>query len=215
MDAMAMAHDERADMVDFLVSLRAEQWDQPSLCHGWRIRDVVAHVVSYEEQGWPDLMQRMVRAHFRPGRINEVGLEEYVGREPSELVEFLRLHLTPRGATARFGGRVGLVDCLVHHQDMRRPLDMQREIPAERLQCALPFAVTAPPLRGFWNARRVRLIATDLDWAWGRGPEAKGPAEAVLMVLAGRRGVADELSGPGASILQERLDRGKTAARTG
>lgn len=210
-----MAHDERADVAEFLASLRSDQWDQESLCLGWRIRDVAAHLVSYEEQGWPGLIKRLAKAHFRPGRINDVGLKEYADRDPDELVAFLRGHLTPRGATARFGGRVGLVDGLVHHQDMRRPLGMRRHIPAERLLCALPFAVTAPPLRGFWHARRVRLVATDLDWSWGRGPEARGPAEAVLMVLAGRRGVAGELDGPGTSVLQERLDRGGPAEQTG
>ncbi|MGH9013794.1 MAG: maleylpyruvate isomerase family mycothiol-dependent enzyme [Acidimicrobiia bacterium] len=202
---MAMARDERTEMADFLASLRSEHWDHPSLCVGWRIRDVAAHVVSYEEHGGADLIKRLAKARFRPGRLNEVALAEYAGRDPQELVEFLRDHLTPRGATARFGGRVGLVDAMIHHQDMRRPLGMARQIPDQRLRCALPFAVTAPPLRGFWNARGVRLIATDLDWARGRGPEARGPGEAVLMVLAGRSGVARDLTGPGASILQQRL----------
>lgn len=192
-------------MADFLASLRPEQWDQPSLCTGWRVRDVAAHVVSYEEHDWDDVIRRVRRAHFRPRRVNEVALAEYAALDPEELVEFLRNHLTPQGATRRFGGRVGLVDALIHHQDMRRPLGMRREIPSERLLCALPFAVTAPPLRGFWHARGVRLIATDLDWSRGRGPEARGPAEAVLMVLAGRRGVAPELIGPGAAILQQRF----------
>jgi len=202
---MAMAREERTEMADFLASLRLEQWDQPSLCLGWRIRDVAAHAVSYEEHGLADLIRRLAMARFRPGRLNELALAEYAARDPQELVAFLRKHLTPRGATARFGGRVGLVDAMIHHQDMRRPLGMRRQIPAERLLCALPFAVTAPPLRGFWNARGVRVVATDLDWSRGKGPEARGPAEAVLMVLAGRRGVAGELTGPGASILQERL----------
>lgn len=192
-------------MADFLASLRLEQWDHPSLCVGWRIREVVAHVVSYEEHGWDDLIKRLARARFRPGRLNEVALVEYAALPPEELVGFLRDHLTPRGATARFGGRVGLVDAMIHHQDMRRPLGMRRDIPAEPLLCALPFAVTAPPLRGFWNARGVRLVATDLGWATGKGPEARGLGEAVLMVLAGRRGVASELSGPGVPILQQRL----------
>ena len=200
-----MARDERAEMADFLASLRAEQWDQPSLCVGWSIRDVAAHAVSYEEHGLADALGRLARARLRPGRLNEVALAEYAAPEPQELVAFLRGHLTPRGATARFGGRVGLVDAMIHHQDMRRPLGMARQVPAERLLAALPFAVTAPPLRGFWNTRGVRVVATDLDWARGRGPEARGAGEAVLMVLAGRRGVAGELTGPGASILQERL----------
>ena len=192
-------------MADFLGSLRPEQWDHPSLCRGWRIRDVAAHVISYEDHGQADLARRLVRARLRPGRLNEVALAEYNQRDPQELVEFLRAHVTPQGATARFGGGVGLVDGLIHHQDMRRPLGLRREIPAERLRYALPFAVTAPPLRGFWTARGVRLVATDVDWSRGKGPEARGPAEAVLMVLAGRPGVAGELAGPGASVLQQRL----------
>lgn len=202
---MAMACAERADMADFLASLAADQWDHPSLCAGWRIRDVAAHVVSYEEHGAADLLKRLAKARFRPGRVNDVALAEYAARDPLELVEFLRSHLTPHGPTARFGGRVGLVDAMIHHQDMRRPLGMARDIPAERLLTALPFAVTAPPLRGFWHGRGVRLVATDVDWSRGKGPEARGDAEAVLMVLAGRHDVARDLTGPGASILQERL----------
>jgi len=164
-----MARAERAEMADFLESLRPDQWDEPSLCRGWRIRDVAAHVISYEEHGAADLVRRLAKARLRPDRLNEVALAEYEHHEPRELVEFLRTHLTPRGATALLGGRVGLVDALIHHQDMRRPLGAPRSIPVERLRAALPFAVTAPPLRGFWRARGVRLVATDLDWSHGRG----------------------------------------------
>ncbi len=70
---------------------------------------------------------------------------------------------------------------------------------------ALRFAFTAPPIRGLWHVRSVRVVATDLDWSSGRGPEARGPAEAVLMCLAGRRGAARDLTGPGADVLARRL----------
>lgn len=202
---MALARAERADLADFLESLRPEQWDAPSLCAGWRVRDVAAHVISYEEHGRRDLLRRLATARFRIGRVNDVSLAEYRTLDPLELVAFLRSHLDPRGATAKFGGGVGLVDAMIHHQDMRRPLGMPRSIPPERLRFALPFAVTAPPLRGFWHARGVRLVATDLDWSRGKGPEARGDAEAVLMTLAGRAGAANELSGPGAAILERRM----------
>ncbi|MEE2061396.1 maleylpyruvate isomerase family mycothiol-dependent enzyme [Rhodococcus artemisiae] len=202
---MALAHDERADLADFLETLSPRQWEQPSLCQGWTVRDVVAHMISYEEHDTPDLLKRVAKTRFRPWKLNEVALAEYAHLGPDPLVDFLRRHLDPQGATARFGGRVGLVDALIHHQDIRRPLGVPRPVPPERLRCALPFAVTAPPLRGFWKARGVRLVATDLDWTYGRGPEARGPGEAVLMTMAGRRGIAKELSGPGAEILGERL----------
>jgi uncharacterized protein (TIGR03083 family) len=207
MNVMALARAERADLADFLATLRPEQWDAPTLCSGWRVRDVVAHVVSYEEHGATDFAKRLARALFRLHRLNDVALAEYNHRSPESLLELLRDHLEPRGVTAQFGGGVGLVDGLIHHQDIRRPLGMPRTIPAERLRYALPFTVTAPPLRGFWNARGVRLIATDLDWTRGKGPEARGTAEAVLMTMAGRRDAARELDGPGGAILQARLGR--------
>ena len=200
-----MAQQERAELADFLASLPPDQWEQPSLCAGWRVRDVVAHVISYEEHGATDLARWLAQARFRPGRLNQVALARYSHLGPAELVEYLRTHTRPRGVTAQRGGGVGLVDAVLHHQDVRRPLGLRRDVPAERLAYALPFAVTAPPLRGFWHARGVRLVATDLDWSRGRGPEARGNAEAVLMVLAGRGGVAAELTGPGAAVLQQRL----------
>lgn len=205
MNVMALARQERSDLADFLEQLTADQWQAMSLCSGWRVRDVVAHVISYEEHDTGDALRRLAKARFRFGQLNEVGLAEYGHLDTSDLVAFLRAHLDPQGATARFGGCVGLVDALIHHQDIRRPLGLPRSVPQERLRYALPFAVKAPPVRGFWHARGVRLVATDLDWSRGKGPEARGTGEAVLMVLAGRAGVAHELTGPGADVLQRRL----------
>lgn len=205
MDLMVMAAAERAEMADFLESLSPEQWETPSLCAGWRVRDVAAHVISYEERSRAEVIGMLARAGFRPGRFNEAAMATYRELDATSMVAFLRSHLQPRGTTAARGGGVGLVDALIHHQDMRRPLGMMREVPADRLRYALPFAITAPPLAGMWHGRGVRLVATDLDWSRGKGPEACGTGEAVLMALAGRRGVADELTGPGASVLRHRL----------
>ncbi|SDS13768.1 TIGR03083 family protein [Microlunatus soli] len=200
-----MAAAERSELADFLTTLTDDQWNAQSLCSRWRVRDVVTHMISYEEHSTRDLLRRFRTARFRFGDLNDVARAEYDHLEPAQLIKFLRDHPTPQGSTARLNGRVGLVDAMIHQQDIRRPLGLPREIPVERLRCALPFAVTAPPLRGFWHARGVRLVATDLGWSRGRGPEADGTAEAILMILAGRPTVAEELTGPGAAILRQRL----------
>ncbi len=205
MSVMHLARDERAELADLLDTLTADQWNAASLCRGWSVRDVVTHMISYEEHDTRDFLRRLRQAGFRFSRLNEVSLAEYHHLSPADLIDFLRRHLDPQGPTARFGGGVGLVDAMIHQQDIRRPLGLPRKIPAERLDYAIPFAVTAPPLRGFWHARGVRLIATDLDWSHGRGPEARGDAETVLMVLAGRATVARELTGPGSEVLHRRL----------
>ena len=206
MDLRRLAHEERADFAAFLATLSPEQWETPSLCVGWRVRDVVAHVISYDELDARGLARRFARGWFLPNRVNAVGLTDYRTRTPDELLAVLNAHLEPRGLTAAFGGMIALVDGLIHHQDIRRPLGLPREIPEERLLPTLRAARAAPPIRGFWRARGVRLVATDLDWAAGAGPEVQGPAEALLMAMAGRRGIVRELSGPGQLELAARID---------
>jgi hypothetical protein len=101
---------------------------------------------------------------------------------------------------------VALTNGVIHQQDIRRPLGMPRDIPADRLLPALRIALTAPVILGFWRVRGTRLVATDLDWSTGKGPEVRGKGEALLLVIAGRRGVVGELSGPGQQTLANRID---------
>jgi uncharacterized protein (TIGR03083 family) len=205
MSVMAQARAEREDLLGLLEGLSPGEWREPSLCTGWTVHDVVAHVLSYDELGPRQLASRFVRGRLLVDRVNAVGLSEYAGRSPAELVELLRAHLTPRGLPAGMGGAIALTDGLVHQQDIRRPLGRPRAIPADRLEPALRTALFGPVLRGVLRARDVRLVATDLDWSFGRGPEVHGTAEALLMAVAGRTAVAGELSGPGAARLSRRL----------
>lgn len=200
-----LPHEEREDLADLLDTLTPEQWDASSLCEGWRVRDVVAHVVSYDGVGAAALAKRLARGRLSLARTNGLGLHEQRDRDPQQLIALLRQYARPAGLTAAFGGRISLVDSLVHHQDIRRPLGLPREVPAERLRAALPFTFLAPPLRAPWHTRGVRLVATDISWSGGAGLEARGSAEALLMVMGGRRGVARELTGPGAARLVQRL----------
>lgn len=204
LSVMDFAIQERADFADFLETLSPQQWDESSLCDGWRVRDVVAHVISYDELSWRQTFRRVARGRFTLGKVNDVGVAEY-SRGPSELIELFRAHPRPRGLTAAFGGLIGLVDGMIHQQDIRRPLGMPRDIPHERLRTALRLALLAPPIRAFARARGLTLVATDLDWSRGSGPELRGPGEALLMALAGRGHAVEELSGPGRAVLAERL----------
>jgi hypothetical protein len=92
-----------------------------------------------------------------------------------------------------------------HHQDIRRALGRPRAIPPERLLPALRIALIAPDIGGLWRIRGVRLVATDLRFSAGAGPQVRGAAEALLMTMAGRRGVVDELHGQGQARLAGRI----------
>lgn len=204
-DYMAMAMAERADIADLVASLTIEQWDARTLCEGWRVRDVVAHMFSYEELSTFGLIGRFVKGPFTRGGVNAVALADYADHTSEQLVALVRAHQRPRGLTSGFGGRIALTDGTIHHQDIRRPLGLPRQIPPDRLVAVLEFAKTAPTISARKRIRGLTLTATDLDWSTGDGPEVTGPGESLLMALAGRRGITDELSGPGRPELARRI----------
>ena len=148
MDVMAPARAEREDLLDLLLVLTPGRSRAPSLCAGWTVQDVVAHLLSYEELGPRQLAARFARGSLRFDRVNAVGLREYGTRTPAELVDLLRRHLTPSGLTAGLGGAIALTDGLIHHQDIRRPLDRPRMVPIPESD-----RVRAP-----WPSRARRVV---------------------------------------------------------
>jgi uncharacterized protein (TIGR03083 family) len=202
---LTMARAERADLADFLATLTPPDWEAPSLCSKWSVKDVVAHVISYEELGAVGLLKRFAKGWIV--RANQVGVDEFAALSPQQLLEFLRNHLEPRGLTAGFGGMIALVDGTIHHQDIRRCLGRPRSVPADRLERVLGLLPGNPRLGAGRRIRGLRLRATDIDWAHGGGPEVTGPGEALLMAMSGRPAALADLSGPGLGTLAERLRR--------
>jgi uncharacterized protein (TIGR03083 family) len=200
---MSMARAERADLAEFLATLTPQQWAAPSLCTKWTVKDVVAHLISYEELGTMGLIKRFLKGGVV--RANQVGVDEFAPLSPAQLLDFLRNHLTPQGLTAAFGGMIALVDGTIHHQDIRRTLGEPRAIPADRLARILPLVPSNPRLGAGRRIRGLRLRATDVDWAHGRGPEVTGPGEALLMAMTGRPAALADLTGPGYATLAARL----------
>ena len=202
---MQLARAEREEFVALLKGLTPQQWESPTLCKGWRVRDVVAHVIGYDPLSRMQLVRWMAKGLVTRGGSNAVEVAAYAAKSPEELTELMRRYVLPQGITAGFGGRIALTDGMIHQQDIRRPLRIPRMIPTESLRIAMDFTLTAPRLLGAWQARGVRLVATDLDWSHGKGAELRGSGEALLMAMAGRRAALDDLDGPGKAKLAQRF----------
>jgi uncharacterized protein (TIGR03083 family) len=200
---MDMAYDERADLAGFLDTLTPQEWQAQSLCDRWTVKDVVAHIVSYDELTPLGLVKRFAKG--RVVRANDVGVKEFAPLSPQELLEFLGRHLHPKGLTAGFGGMIALVDGTVHHQDIRRALGHPRAVPVDRLERILPLVPGNPRLGAGRRIRGLRLTATDVAWEHGDGPEVSGTGEALLMAMTGRPEAVKELTGPGQATMAERV----------
>lgn len=199
----ALVTDERRDLVGLLRTLSGEEWQAPSLCEGWRVRDVVAHLLYDTIPLW-QYLGLMARSGFSVNRINQRLVDGQRATPTSELADRLERSIA-HGTLARVAPAVALADVLVHHQDIRRPLGRTRSIPEERLLSVLnhpdPFAF---PWR---HTRGLRLVATDVDWQKGSGPEVRGTGEAIALATVGRPVVLDELTGDGVPELRRRLQR--------
>ncbi|MFB9338830.1 maleylpyruvate isomerase family mycothiol-dependent enzyme [Actinoplanes octamycinicus] len=196
----------RLRLADLLESLGEADWESPSLCAGWRVRDVAAHVaLAPQPPGMPAMLASAVRAGGRFHVLNhDVAVRHAAARSSARLVAELREHAASRRLPVVTNYRNILFDVLVHSQDVAVPLG--RELPAPR--DAAVAAATRVWAMGwpFWARRRLRglrLTATDAEWAAGRGAALDGPVEALVLLLTGRVAAAvPRLTGPGRALLR-------------
>jgi uncharacterized protein (TIGR03083 family) len=217
-DYQALMISESRDLASLLETLSVEQWDAQSLCAGWRVKDVIAHMAVGHTMPMLGFGAAVARHRFRISAAAYALATSYADAHPAEeiLARFREGTAGRPRAAARFVPiRELFTDHLVHHQDIRRPLGLSRTIPPDRLHAAL---TALPRLSGRVGSRRrmsgLRVVATDLDFELGpRGPELHGPAEALIMALTGRAATLGELSGSAVPTLARRLPAMRT--RTG
>jgi uncharacterized protein (TIGR03083 family) len=198
-DYRRMHDEENAEFSALLHSLPADDWERPSLCDGWRVRDVVGHILYGNEMNLATLPLRLARYGFssdKSGKAYSIARAE--GRSPEELVRAFDARDPWAGTCKVFPPKLTLLDRLVHHQDIRRALDKPRTIPAERVVAVLD---ATPRLGSVFGARArtkdLRFVADDVDWSWGQGPEVTGPGEALIMAMLGRGAALADLHGDG------------------
>ncbi|MEX2557640.1 MAG: maleylpyruvate isomerase family mycothiol-dependent enzyme [Actinomycetota bacterium] len=206
-DLLDLATDERRELAALLEDLAPHEWEHPSLCRGWKVRDVVAHLISYEDLGVRALVKVVIGSGMRPAAMNARTLAPLRLLPIEELLALVRERTVPRGLTALGGGMIALTDGMIHQQDIRRPLNRPRDIPAARLRPVLHRIRRVPLLPSAKLMRGLRFVATDLDWATGDGPEVHGPGETLMLAAAGRDIPLGGISGDGAAMLRHRLAR--------
>jgi len=192
---------ERRDISRVLQSLTPEQWSAASLCDGWSVRDLVAHLVGWDEVllyrsrrehvvalgkfialyvgslGSMRLVNR--RIHRRTRHLDVDALRGEFGREDSDDLKWLFDGSNPGAHLAEY---------LIHRRDICWPLAIPCASPTDRVVAALDGLAQLPGVRlgARRHTRRQRVEATDATWARGRGHTRPMPAESILMLLAGR-----------------------------
>ena len=204
MEIWVAERDEMLDLAERLAGLADEQWNSPSLCAEWRIRDVLAHLTAGAEGafGVGTIVRGMLRHGFNYNRWVAADGQVRGQQDPSVVLKALRSAAANRNTPPGAPPVRGLMHVLIHGQDMCRPLDITRDLPETHLVPVADFV--KHDVHIFGAKKRIagfKLVATDMDWSHGYGPEVTGPAEALVMMMAGRLAALDDLSGEGKAAL--------------
>ena len=179
----------RTAVADLLAGLSPEQWDSPSLCGGWRVRDVAGHLVWRLGSSKRELVGSSTRAyvghHLHPSRAIDAVSRAAAAAEPDQLVERLREIAAARAATGR-GSITELTEAVVHGLDLAHPLGLTLRIHATAGGAvALRRSLIAPTeIKAVLHTRR--LVATDAEWSVGHGTPLRSTATELILFLFGR-----------------------------
>ena len=178
---------EFLSLADLLETAPVSVWDAPSLCEGWRIREVVAHVTMPARYDAAAFMAEMATADGDFTRLSNTVAARDGASPPTSLLADLRSE-TLHGWEPPGGGQLGaLTHAVVHGLDVTEPAT----------HMALVLGAADPGLFGT-DLTGVELRADDLDWSYGSGELVTGPAQVLALVVCGRVVPTGRLGGPAA-----------------
>lgn len=203
----AVAH-ERREIAALIDALSDTQLATPSLCAGWDVKTVAAHLISVFDDSFWVFMRTALRRGSMAGAIDHLARRRAELPAP-EIAATLRDRADHRLSPPLFGPVDPLADILVHGGDIRVPLNLPFDPDPQLAALAMEF-LTGPWPFGFVPLRLLRglsLHCSDIDRSWGEGKVIRGPVAALMMSVSGRHVMLDELDGPGVQVLRERLTR--------
>lgn len=208
-DTFTLIAGQRRAIADLLESLDTAQWNAPSLCEGWTVREVAAHLAMPFNVNMAGFMWRMLKAGGDFDKVSDDYARRASAQTPSQLVAAIRDHADHRFTPPGAGPEAPLTDALIHGLDIGVPVDRRVPVADEVLTVVLPFLFTKPARRAFVPEARVaglRFVATDVDFATGDGPIVEGPGQSLALALAGRPALVGDLSGDGVATLTRRIN---------
>ena len=199
-DLMPLISAERRVFGEVLAGLSDAEWDAPSLCAGWRVREVVAHMTMPFRFSAPRFLAELARS-----RGNFARMADRVARRDAQapigtLLDGWRTNVDTRWKPPGGGFEGALTHDVVHGLDITIPLGIEHPVSEAALRTVLDNATTPLSLKHFGrDLTGVRLEADDLDWTFGDGEPLRGAGRSLLVVLMDRRLPAGALSGAATS----------------
>jgi uncharacterized protein (TIGR03083 family) len=196
-------HQERHALAKDLEQVKDADWNTASLCEGWSVRDVLAHMTGTAQMTPAKFFPRLISSGFSLPKLQQKDIKRINAGDTLAAFKGEATSTTsPPGPKLTWLG-----ETLVHADDIRRPLGIKYDYPPEAA------AAVADSYKGsnlVIGAKKriagVKLVATDTDWSHGDGAEVRGPMMALVMAMAGRKAALADLKGEGVSTLAARFN---------
>src|SRR6266850_2335818 len=170
-DPWPTIHAERKALAADLESLTDEQWGTHSLCDGWTVRDVLGHMTATAKISWGAFFGKMIGSGFNLTKVQNKDIAAETAGTPADTLARFKAVVNsskhPPGPVDTWLGEV-----IVHSQDIRRPLGIAHDYPADAAVQAADFYKGSNLIIG--AKKRIaglKLNATEADWSTGDGPE--------------------------------------------
>ena len=195
---------ERGALATDLETLDDAAWDTPSLCAGWTVRDVLAHMTATAKISAASFFPKLIGSGFS---LSKMGEKDIAVERGASAADALNRFKTIVGSTTHPPGPsdTWLGETIVHAEDIRRSLGMTHQYATDAAVRVADFYKGSNLVIG--AKKRIAgltLRATDADWTHGSGPEVTGPIVALVVAMAGRKAALTDLSGEGVATLSAR-----------
>ena len=192
---------QRGELAAVLDARPASGWDEPTLCAGWRVREVVAHVTMPFRYSGRRFVLELARSR---GKFNEmadrVALRDAARMSPAELAEAVRSNIGHPWRPPGGGFSGALAHDVIHGLDITVPLGLALAVPEERLRRVLPASTNDKTVMFFGaDLAGIEFRARDMNWTLGTGTPLTGAAADLLLAMCGRKLPAGRLSGEAAA----------------
>jgi uncharacterized protein (TIGR03083 family) len=187
---------ERRELVAVLSGLAPEAWDAPSLCAGWRVREVVAHITMPFRYSSGRFVLEIIKDRGKFNRMADRCARRDAARPPADLLAALRDNVENPWKPPGGGFEGALVHDVMHGLDITVPLDLGRRVPADRLLIVLSALSKPQSLKHFGiDLSGLELRADDMEWSFGSGSLVQGHGQELALALSGRPPMAGQLQG--------------------
>ena len=206
MDTWTSIKNGREALGQYLAELTPDDWNKPSLCAGWTVKDVAAHMLVIPTMSKGQVFGSFLRSGFNLDKMNNKLVQQQTAQmSTAEIAAKTRSSATSQGMPPGLKLPGVFNELAIHSSDISEAVGKPFDLPTVDYVACLEYLKDVQPV--FGAKKRItglHLQATDSDWSTGSGPTVSGPSKQLLLALAGRRSALNNLTGEGLATLRSR-----------